>query len=292
MFHWMQTQIVFILFKLESHNCFNENSANFQYHMKMEMRPNRLFVRCKLIRNKFDDSSFSQNRWHPMCSSDTQQIAYADAMATWMLRHAVEKRITQSTGTIIYTHTHTFSSIVENRLDIVVAGCRWRTNITRCSANSTDCAMHFGLCTHSLRLLSTLRRFFFYSADDAFVYSRSTCFQAHGNQLCLSPYDSATVGNEWGEVCWYFLTLESQADHAQWQHLHFQEKSSQIDVSRQHSTMMISTADVSLEFNDSVGENSAWNVIYWPTKRKITLIMTCINFCFIYCYKLWPSNFL
>lgn len=61
-----------------------------------------------------------------------------------------------------------------------------------------------------------------------------------------------------------------------------------------------------LEFNDSTGEENTLETLFtshWQhnrierhrewveTRRKIAIIMMCINFCFYYCYKLWPSNF-
>lgn len=217
----------------------------------------------------------------------------------------------RSTGTII----HTFSSNSRGKSDcysyhellllllllssLVV---RRRNKIffalTTSTITVTDCANAFWI-VYAFKTICY--QHFCFSADVAFVYS-----SLHRWYLCVSPH------GKWANTIypeWFCIVLENQrrslllpfwrwktdADHAHHQY-HAFTSSNIIIIVRNNIGKLVALNDdffSRLEFNDCARGNFTMKMPFtWTTTRKIVIIMTCINFCFIYCYKLQLSNFL
>lgn len=179
----------------------------------------------------------------------------------------------------------------------------------------TDCAMHFPLCTH----LSDSHQHCF-CADIAFVYLllSDVCRYVRDAVVALTARVSWNVGRSMEMLYfkWIFQTvcigmampcrggeillIFCDAGNGCWSCAH--------DLLSSASTIIIET--ICLGFNmmmiSTRATHSYWNPMIlfvffglagnhmeipfatWPRnkRRKITIIMICINFCFIYCYKL------
>lgn len=175
-----------------------------------------MFARCKLTRNEFNHSGFGCCHWRrPMCCNDTQQIAYAV-----MRLYRPNERSYGKHQTRYRSKTYTrFHSIVENRAYAELLCAPWRATLAPSLHLSYSLSVSHTFCnTNWLCILDCVR------IHTLFFCWRCICLLSFrpAKSFRLNFWENSTRFNPiiWlplefqGEVCWYFLTLESSADHA------------------------------------------------------------------------------